>query len=219
MKPDRTLLALAAAVLPWASAFPAIRVALRGYGAAELSFLRLAVASVAPAVVAAACAQAAYHLGIKPLLRTYTGLEVAAYAMWAGTVLLLPLAPTALRAALHAPTGPLLAAVHLGALPSAAGFVVRGYAVARRTVTAATAALNLVPAATPAVAYVWLGERPRPVEVLGGLLTIAGVAVAGRGTVRLRPGHPAEPIANLSPHEPAATQEALPAPVRSSPGG
>jgi drug/metabolite transporter (DMT)-like permease len=132
------------------------------------------------AVVAAACAQAAYHLGIKPLLRTYTGLEVAAYAMWAGTVLLLPFAPTAVDAALHAPAGALLAAVYLGALPSAAGFVVWGYAVARRTVTVATAALYLVPAVTLAVAFVWLGERPRPVELLGGLLTVAGVAMVSR---------------------------------------
>jgi drug/metabolite transporter (DMT)-like permease len=286
VKPDKTFLALAATVLLWASAFPAIRVALRGYGPAELSFLRLGVASVALAivapvmrvrrparrdlprivlvgasgmsayqlllnwgelhvpagtasmivagapaisallaaaflrerltpariagsgvalggaalialaggdtgyttaawaVVAAACTQAAYHLGIKPLLRTYTGLEVAAYAMWAGAALLLPLAPTALHAAVHAPTGALLAAVYLGALPSAAGFVVWGHAVARLTVTAATAALYLVPAATLAVAYVWLGERPRPVEVLGGLLTIAGVTLVGRGTAR-----------------------------------
>jgi len=282
VKPDKTLLALAATVLLWASAFPAIRVALRGYDYADLSFLRLAVASlvlaavaplarvrrparrdlprivlvgalgmsayqlllnwgevhvpagtasmivaVAPAisallaavflrerltpariagsavalagaaliavaggatgyttaawaVVAAAAVQAAYHLGIKPLLRTYTGLEVAAYAMWAGTALLLPLAPKAIGAALHAPSGALPAAVYLGALPSAAGFVVWGYAVARLTVTAATAALYLVPAATLAVAYLWLGERPYPVELLGGLLTIAGVALVGR---------------------------------------
>ncbi|MGW3264303.1 EamA family transporter [Streptomyces sp. NPDC001056] len=76
----------------------------------------------------------------------------------------------------------MLAAAYLGALPSAAGFVVRGHAVARRTVTAATAALYLVPAATLAVAYPWLGERPHPVELSGGLLTVAGVALVSRRT-------------------------------------
>ncbi|WP_411139793.1 EamA family transporter [Streptomyces sp. x-80] len=45
------------------------------------------------AVLAAAVAQAGYHFAVKPLLRRYTGLEVACYAMWAGTALLLPSPP------------------------------------------------------------------------------------------------------------------------------
>ncbi|MGV4988145.1 DMT family transporter [Streptomyces sp. NRAIS3] len=282
MKSYKTLLALAATVMLWASAFPAIRVALAGLGPADLSFLRLAVASAVLAVVAplmkvrrparedlphivlvaaagmsayqlllnwgelhvpagtaslivavvpavsallaaaflgerltfgqaigsctalagtgliavaggdtryttaawtvlaAAVAQAVYHLAIKPLLRRYTGLEVAAYAMWAGTALLLPLAPAALHAALEAPADSCMAMLYLGALPSAAGFVVWGYAVARLTVTAATAALYLVPAVTLAMSYFWLGERPRAVELLGGLIIIGGVVLLGR---------------------------------------
>ncbi|MEW2619166.1 DMT family transporter [Streptomyces sp. NPDC048106] len=153
------------------------------------------------AVLAAAAAQAAYHLGIKPLLDGYTGLEVAAYVMWAGTALLLPLAPGAIGAALHAPSGALLAAAYLGALPSAAGFVVWGYAVARLTVTAATAALYLVPAATLAVAYLWLGERPHLAELGGGLLTLAGVALVGRR----RPGGDRAPRPGVSGYGRSAT--------------
>lgn len=91
-----------------------------------------------------------------------------------------PLAPGAVRTALNAPVDATLAAVYLGVLPSAAGFVVWGHAVARLTVTAATAALYLVPVVALAVAGVWLGERPRPVELLGGLIGIAGVALVNR---------------------------------------
>ncbi|MGQ4484959.1 DMT family transporter [Streptomyces sp. SAS_281] len=288
MKLNKTLLALAATVLLWATAYPAIRVALEGYGPAQLSFLRLAVASlalaaVAPslgvrrparadlwriavaggagmsayqlllnwgevhvpagtaslivaavpamsavlaagflgerltpakaggslvalsgaalialsgkestytaaawAVLAAACGQAVYHLTIKPLLRRYTGLEVAAYAMWAGTALLVPLAPSTVRAALDAPAGATAAVAFLGLLPSAAGFVIWGYAVARLSVTAATAALYLVPAVTLAVSYLWLGEQPQPLAVLGGLITIAGLALLNKRHRRTR---------------------------------
>jgi drug/metabolite transporter (DMT)-like permease len=50
--PSRSVLALAATVVLWASAFAAIRVGLSGYGVAGLSFARLAVASAALAVAA-----------------------------------------------------------------------------------------------------------------------------------------------------------------------
>ncbi|MHC5258081.1 DMT family transporter [Streptomyces sp. UC4497] len=306
MRPDKTLLALAATVLLWASAFPAIRVALDGYSPAALSFLRLAAASaalaaVAPllkvrlpavrdlprilvvgaagmssyqlllnwgevhvpagtaalivavvpaistllaalflgerlglfrilgslvalagtaliavaggelgytaaawAVFAAAVAQALYHFAIKPLLRHYTGLEVASYAMWAGTFLLLPLAPTAARAVVHAPAEATVAALLLGLLPSAAGFVLWGYAVARLTVTAATASLYLVSPVTLAVAYVWLGERPHPIELLGGAVTLAGVALLGRKDAQPGRVEVASPVLRVDPATKAA---------------
>jgi drug/metabolite transporter (DMT)-like permease len=275
-------LALAATVVLWASAFPAIRVGLEGYGVAGLSFTRLAVASsalalaapmlgvrlprradlpaiafcgatgmsayqlllnwgevhvsagtaslliaVAPVfslllaaaflgealswakavgslvavagsavialaggnarysvaawvVLAAALVQGVYHFATKPLLRRYTGLEVACYAMWAGTLFLLPLAPAAAHGVLHAPASATASAVFLGLLPSAVGFVVWGYAVARLTVTAATTALYLVPPVALAVAFVWLDEAPRPAELLGGLISIAGIVLINR---------------------------------------
>ena len=131
-------------------------------------------------VLAAAVAQAAYHLAGKPLLRRYTGLEVACYAMWAGTLLLAPPAPAAARAAATAPAASVAAAVYLGLLPSACGFVTWGHAMARGSVTGSTAALYLVPPVALVVAFVWLGETPRPVAPAGGALSIAGVALIGR---------------------------------------
>src|SRR5919198_1500934 len=47
-------LALATTIVLWASAFPAIRAALEGYSAAHLSVLRLLVAALALAALAAA---------------------------------------------------------------------------------------------------------------------------------------------------------------------
>ncbi len=145
------------------------------------------------AVMGAAVVQAVYHFAIKPLLRHRTGLEVACYAMWAGTALLLPLAPGALGEVVRAPLDATLAALYLGLLPSAAGFVVWGYAVARLTVTAATAALYLVPGVALVVAYLWLGETPTLVEVAGGVVTLAGVVLLGRATPKRR-GAPADGV-------------------------
>ncbi|MFF5989266.1 EamA family transporter [Prauserella flavalba] len=88
-----------------------------------------------------------------------------------------PAAPHGLRTA---PVPATVAAVFLGLPPSALGFVVWGYAVARHPVTVATAARYLLPVVALALAYGWLGEVPRPVVLLGGALSILGVVLTHR---------------------------------------
>jgi drug/metabolite transporter (DMT)-like permease len=131
-------------------------------------------------VLAAAVVQGVYHVASKPLLRHYSGLEVATYAMLTGTFFALPLLPTTVGAVADAPADALWAAVFLGLLPSALGFVVWGYAVARLPMAASTAALYLVPPVALLVSFVWLGETPHPVELLGGAVSVAGVVLINR---------------------------------------
>jgi drug/metabolite transporter (DMT)-like permease len=64
--------------------------------------------------------------------------------------------------------------------PPALGFVTCGYAVARFPVARSTAALYLVPPVAIVVAFVGLGERPRPIALAGGVVTIAGVVLINR---------------------------------------
>lgn len=131
-------------------------------------------------VLAAAFVQGTYHVAIKPLLARYTGFEVACYAMWSGTLFVLPLLPTAIQRLAVAPSSAIMAAIYLGLLPSAVGFVTWSYAVARMPVAQSTAALYLVPPVALIVALVWLGERPRLMELLGGAVGIAGVVLINR---------------------------------------
>ncbi|GLY86704.1 DMT family transporter [Actinoallomurus iriomotensis] len=131
-------------------------------------------------VLAAAVVQGVHHVATKPLLRRHTGVEVACYAMWAGTLFLLPLAPAAVRGLAAAPPSALASAVYLGLLPSALGFVTWGHAVARYSIATSTGALYLVPPVALAVSFVWLGETPGPIPLLGGLIGIAGVALISR---------------------------------------
>lgn len=142
-------------------------------------------------VLGAAAVQGLYHFATKPLLARYTAVEVACYATWSGTLFLAPLAPAALRGVTDASLGATLSVVFLGVLPSAVGFVVWGYAVARSTVSAATAVLYLVPMIAVAVSFAWLGERPTPAEIVGGLISIAGVILirGRRGSVPASPNH------------------------------
>jgi drug/metabolite transporter (DMT)-like permease len=145
-------------------------------------------------VLAAAVLQGIYHTASKPLLARYTGFEVTAYAMWAGTVFILPWAGSLVRALSTAggpPIGPTIdgaigAAVFLGVAPSALGFVLWAYAMARMPVGRITTSLYLVPAAAIVISLAWLGQVPRPAELGGGAVALAGVVLAGSGPRRPR---------------------------------
>jgi drug/metabolite transporter (DMT)-like permease len=160
-------------------------VALSGSAVIALSGGDARYAAAAWAALAAAFVQGVYHCACKPLLGRYTGLEVACYAMWAGTVVLLPLAPGALLAIPTAPLDASLSVLFLGLFPSAVGFVTWGYGVARHSIAVATASLYLVPAVALGVAFCWLGELPTLSELVGGLISVAGVALIHLGARRV----------------------------------
>jgi len=125
--------------------------------------------------------QGIYHPLQRPLLRTYSGLEVATYSMVAGTIMTLPFLPYGLPALLDAPMTGWIAAAYLGLLPSALGFVLWGYATARLPIAASTSLLYLVPPVAVAVAWLWLGEVPVVGELAGGAVVIAGVVIISQG--------------------------------------
>jgi drug/metabolite transporter (DMT)-like permease len=143
-------------------------------------------------VLAAAVLQAIFHTAQKPLLGRYTGFEVTAYAMWAGTVFILPWTGSLLRArwgaGAHAGGAAIGSAVFLGLAPSAAGFVLWAYAMARMDVGRVTVSLYLVPAAAIGISLVWLGQIPGPAELIGGAIALAGVLLASGGGSRVAAG-------------------------------
>ena len=137
-----------------------------GFGAAAL------------VVLGAAIVQAVFHTAQKPLLTRYTGFEVTVYAMWAGTIFILPWSGSLLRALPHASASAIASAVYLGVAPSAVGFVLWAYAMARMDVGRVTVSLYLVPAVAILVSLVWLSQIPGPAELAGGAVALAGVMLA-----------------------------------------
>src|SRR6516225_468164 len=129
-------------------------------------------------VLAAAVLQGVFHAAQKPLLARYTGFEVTAYAMWAGTLFILPWTGSLLRALPQAGGAAIGSAVFLGVAPPALGFAAWAYAMARMDVGRVTVSLYLVPAAAIGIALVWLGQVPGPAELIGGAIALAGVVLA-----------------------------------------
>ncbi|MCE0459765.1 DMT family transporter [Curtobacterium flaccumfaciens] len=129
-------------------------------------------------VVAAAIAQGIYHPLTKPLLQRYNAHELATYMMVAGAAMSLPVFLFSDHSSLAGQDFAGWGAVaYLGALPSALGFVLWGYATSRLPTTVSTSMLYLVPAVAVLIALIWLNEVPRVLEVIGGAVVLAGVVV------------------------------------------
>jgi drug/metabolite transporter (DMT)-like permease len=128
-------------------------------------------------LLAAAITQAAYFAMLKPLVNRYGGVTVTSWAVWSGTLCLLPSLPSALRATFTAPISATLSALYLGVLPTVVGYAAWAFVVSRMPVGRAAAYLYFIPVAATLIGWLVLHERPVPLGVLGGLIAISGVTL------------------------------------------
>ena len=127
-------------------------------------------------VLLAALAQALYFVFQKSLLRRYRPFELTTYAIWMGTLCMLPFQKGLYEAILDAPLPATLAVLYLGVFPGALGYVAYAVALSNMQAVKASNYLFLVPVVTLFIAWIWLSEVP-------GLLTLAGGALALFGVV------------------------------------
>ncbi len=149
-------------------------------------------------VLAATCLWAVFLVIQKSLADRYDSLELTAWPMWIGAVLLLPFAGGLPHAVTTAPWPVTAAVVFLGAFCSVAAFMTWAYAIRRLPVTVATSALYAVPVAAFTVGIVALNEIPPASALLGGVVAITGVALVqlrGRPVSGVRPEPALEPEA------------------------
>ena len=132
-------------------------------------------------VLAAAVLQGIFHTAQKPLLARYTGFEVTAYAMWAGTVFILPWTGLLLRAYLARGRG----GRRLGGLPRPGTVGGRVRAVGLRHGADGRRAGHRQPLPGPGGRDRDLaglaGPGPGPAELTGGAIALAGVVLASGG--------------------------------------
>jgi len=142
-------------------------------------------------ILAAAVASAIYMVLQKHFLGRYSALEFTAYSIWAGTLLLLPFSGGLMVAARHAPVGSTLAVMYLGVFPAAIAYVGWAYVASHGPAGEITSLLYMIPVLAIAIAWLWLGEVPKPLSLLGGAIALTGVVLVN---VRRRERQTAAPL-------------------------
>ncbi len=123
----------------------------------------------------------------KPALRYASPLVVTWLACSVGAIALLPYGPALVDEAGHAGGAALGWMVYLGLAPTAIGFVTWAYALSRTTAGRMGSTTYLVPPLAVMLGWVTLGEVPPLLVLPGGILCLAGVALARSRSARVRP--------------------------------
>lgn len=116
----------------------------------------------------------------KVVLRRIPALQVTWLACLVGTVACLPFAGDLVRDLATAPELPILGVVYLGLVPTALAFSTWAYALSHTSAGKLGVTTFAVPPITILLGWLFLNEVPAMLAIVGGALSLVGVAIARR---------------------------------------
>jgi len=128
-------------------------------------------------------AAATYALGVlvqKPVLRRLPALQLTWMACAIGAVGCLPFTSELVHTVAVAPVVATAWLLYLGVVPTSIAFTTWAYMLARTSAGRLGVAIYLVPPVTVALSASLLGELPPALALLGGVISIGGVAISRR---------------------------------------
>lgn len=138
-------------------------------------------------ILVAALAAAVYMVVAKPVLRRYRAIDFTSYMIWAGTIPLLVYAPGLVDQWGSATPSATWAVVFLGVFPGAVSYVLWGHALSRMPASVLAPFLNFQPINAAIIAWFWLGEIPSILAIVGGAISLVGVAIVNARGVAEEP--------------------------------
>jgi drug/metabolite transporter (DMT)-like permease len=158
----------------------------RGWCGVAMSFIGIGLISSAEGnglhfspqaliVLAAAIASAIYIVQQKSFLDRYSALELTAYSIWPGTLFMLPFGGGLFHALRLAPAASTISILYLGVFPGALAYAGWAYVLSHGAAGRTSTLLYITPVMAIAIAWLWLGEVPHVISLLGGAVALAGV--------------------------------------------
>ena len=111
----------------------------------------------------------------KPFLKKYHALEVTTYIIWGATLLLFIYTPEMVSSVKTASLHATMAVIYLGIFPTTLGYMAWSYGLKEMPASRAANYLYYMPVIATLIGWVWLGEIPALLSLLGGLVALLGV--------------------------------------------
>lgn len=128
-------------------------------------------------VLVSVLASAVYFVGQKPLFARNSMVGVTAFTFFAGTLGALPFAGGMIGALRAAPWPHIAALVYLGIAPTFVGYLAWNAALRRASASQLSSFIYFSPPIAVLIGWLWLDEQPGLLTLVGGVITVAGVAL------------------------------------------
>ncbi len=137
-------------------------------------------------MIGAALTWSVYTVGSRGLIHKYGSLPVTAWTLWIGTLGLVILGlPSAVKTPLREVSDlAWFGVAYAGILAIGLAYVLWYRGVQRIGNSRTAAYSNLTPVVALSVGWIWLGEVPRPLQILGAGVVLAGLSLARLGRER-----------------------------------
>lgn len=130
---------------------------------------------------------ATYSVLQKPFLNKYHAVDVAAYLVWGGSLVLLVFIPNLIHDLSVAPRSATLATIYLGVFPAAVAYVAWSYVLARVPASRAVSFLYFMPVIATFIGWIWLNEIPVWLSLIGGIVALTGVWIVNQSYKKNKP--------------------------------
>ncbi|MEY4819179.1 MAG: hypothetical protein RLZZ23_1952 [Verrucomicrobiota bacterium] len=127
-------------------------------------------------ILGAALSSAIQTLINKALTKRYHALDVTTWAIWIGTLGLLPFSHDLPEAVRNLSTNGLIHLVFLGVVPAALCYTLFAWVLTRVPIATAMSSVYAIPVFSLIFGWSMLGEQPTALTLIGGAVTIVGVA-------------------------------------------